>query len=645
MKIIELAKKRKYYLLALLIFWILVLFVFDPLNPSKGNTTEYRYGFERVGVASEIVEGTVLEQRFTSQQNHLKQISLYMGTYERENTGTLQISVIDEASGDTVVKKEADVSDFVDNTFYELPFEPQAMSEGRTYVIRLTSDEGTMDNSVTVFASKVEDGCIAAEKNGETCPFMLAFKIGYDNAAVQYVKVAAWLLLLVLSVIYMLLAGSADEKTFLKFAFLLGVLVVIFNPFAHFLDESTHFFRSYMVSQGDWLDSEQDDEIGGKVAENYEEIMESELTLKSYFSDPEFWNQRFSDQKEFYVNPYMASVAPLNHAVAAVGIFIANLLHLPAVLVIILGRLCDYLFYVGFCYLAIKKATHYKSLFFIVATLPMSVWLAGSFSIDPVLVSASLLFTSICLKHYFGGESMIPKSEMALLLVCGIFIVSVKYMIYTPILLLFFLIPRSKFTKKQYIGELAGAIVIVLTMVALQVYLLGRFQFEEDRNGDVDVGRQLAFMGAHVWQSVRVMVSYWIQNLQTHLSGLYVDAAFATVGSLCGLLTIAGAVLEPAPYRFLDVRKKRRFCALCLSVFAISFVITLVSLYIGYTPVGEFGIDGVQTRYLLPLLLFLMLPLSMIRVHNHISNYGEKLSAIIGIGAMNMLAGMLLAVF
>ncbi len=141
------------------------------------------------------------------------------------------------------------------------------------------------------------------------------------------------------------------------------------------------------------------------------------------------------------------------------------------------------------------------------------------------------------------------------------------------------------------------------------------------------------------------MVSYWIQNLQTHLSGLYVDAAFATVGLLCGLLTIAGAVLEPAPYRFLDVRKKRRFCALCLSVFAISFVITLVSLYIGYTPVGEFGIDGVQTRYLLPLLLFLMLPLSMIRVHNHISNYGEKLFAIIGIGAMNMLAGMLLAVF
>ena len=64
----------------------------------------------------------------------------------------------------------------------------------------------------------------------------------------------------------------------------------------------------------------------------------------------------------------------------------------------------------------------------------------------------------------------------------------------------------------------------------------------------------------------------------------------------------------------------------------------MASLYVGFTPVGSDGIEGLQTRYFLPVLIFAMLPISMVRVTNSIKQYREKITLLMGIGIMDMLA-------
>ena len=82
---------------------------------------------------------------------------------------------------------------------------------------------------------------------------------------------------------------------------------------------------------------------------------------------------------------------------------------------------------------------------FIVATLPIVLYVGGSVSLDPIINGSTFLFISICLKYYFEAEenTYITKKDIILLIITAIFIVTNKYLTYTPIVLLFFLIPKK----------------------------------------------------------------------------------------------------------------------------------------------------------------------------------------------------------
>lgn len=120
--------------------------------------------------------------------------------------------------------------------------------------------------------------------------------------------------------------------------------------------------------------------------------------------------QPFNEETNFYSNSYAASIIPINHCVAAIGLAIANLLHTSVWWTVIMGRLANFAFYVFVCYHAIRKVKHYKSLFFTVACLPAAIWLAAAYSTDPVLLAASLMFLTIYFCYRFDGIRQIKKA-------------------------------------------------------------------------------------------------------------------------------------------------------------------------------------------------------------------------------------------
>lgn len=634
--------KLLYYII-LLCFWAYVLITFSPLDQSKGTNVEIEYGEGKRGVLDEITKDTTVQQTFYSEKNNLNKISLYTANFQRVNNGLIHI-VIKDNSNKIIEETDINMNSVPDNNYLDIPFETQPQSKGKDYSIEITSEDATQGNAITVYKSKIREDCYPVIINNIEQNKMLSFKLSYKDFRLHYLKICCWIIIILLSFVVVRFAGAADEKTFVMIMCFLGLSVLLINPFFHPIDESTHFFRSFMISEGNWLDSIIDGKIGGWVPDNYEQIVDHKLSIKSYFSDPEQWNQKFSSNTEFYYNPYMSSVTPINHAIAAIGIFVGYLLQLPAIIVILLGRICDWAFYTGFCYLAIKKADYYKNLFFIVATLPMGIWLAGSYSIDPILISSSLLFTSICLKHYFNKEIVMQRHEKLLLLLCGLFIASVKYLVYTPILLLFFLIPKEKFSKKEYVFEWIMAILIVIGMVILQLYLLNKFPFTEDRNGDVDVARQVQFMIQNKKYTLQNFSNYFTSSILTHIESFNYFGLVKCITPLIGLFAVFGSAIETKKYNF-EVKQKRVFSLLCLFIFVMVFGLSIVSLYVGFTPVGKFAVEGLQTRYLLPVIIFLMLPVSGMQIENKIKNYDRHISIIMIIGILDMIACLLCNIF
>ena len=636
------------FLLIIALFWAMIIFVIRPFEKAENLVSRTEISEGKVADVTEPLSSDVtLEQMFIADQQSMCGLSVYFDTFGEQRYGKVIVSLLSE-SGKVLAEEKIDMSTLEDKGYYNIAFDRIQNSKGKCYVARITSTVNDSKDGVGVWYRDKAPGSNYATINGEKLEGTLRMKAAYCDRTLYNLQLVCWAVMIVLSVIFALTISPSYENNFLRLAFLLGILVVFVTPFPHVIDESTHFFRSFMISQGDFYDDTFVGRIGGNVPVNFTDYVDNgKLSIKSLYTDLEKWMSGFDNEKDFYFHPYMSSSIPINHSFAAVGILLSRLLHLPALFVILSGRLITYLIYVVLCYFAIKKAKYYKGMFFMVSTLPVSIWLAGSYSIDPMVLSSALLYTSICLRHFFdkGGQLKLTKKEKAALLITALMFASVKYLIYSPILLMIFLIPKDRFGKKERAVVCISGVLVFAGLMLWQIYLLNRFPFVEDRNGDVNVSRQISHVFANIPGTIRIFLNYIDTNLLPHIEGFNNFKSLSFITPMIGLMTIFGSVFEPDRYPFTDSKDKRKLAVLCGGIFIICSLLIMASLYVGFTPVGSEDIEGLQTRYFLPILIFAMIPISMVKVTNSINNYREKITLLMGIGILDMLADLLEGVF
>ena len=640
-------KKSFSYLIIIAIFWVMVIFVMRPITSAEHLVSRTEIGTgEIVDVTEPIYSEVTLEQMFVADRDDMCGISIYLDNQDSEKYGKVICTVLSE-SGNVVAEDKIDMSTIDAKGFYDIAFDRISNSKSRSYVVRITSTVNNESDGVGVWYRSKEAGSNYATINGDKLDGTLRIRVSYTDNALYMLQLVCWGIMIIFSFIFALNISPSYEKNFIRLAFLLGILVIFINPFPHVIDETTHFFRSFMISQGDFYDDIFVGRIGGNVPVNFSEYVDGgKLSIKTFYQETNKWLEGFDEEKDFYIHPYMSSAIPINHVFMGVTIFLCRIMNLPVVFVILSGRLITYLIYVFLCYYAIKKAKYYKGMFFMVSTLPVSLWLAGSYSVDPMVLSATLLYTSICLRHFFDKENKfkLTRKEKIALVIAALMFVSVKYLIYSPILLMILLVPREKMGKKE--NHILHLIVMCLFVGLLlwQVYLLKRFPFVEDRNGDVNVVRQINYVFDHIPETIRVFLNYISVNLLPHIEGFSNFRSISFITPLIGLMTIFGSVLEPDRYPFTG-GDKRKLAVICISIFAICSLLIMASLYVGFTPVGGSDIEGLQTRYFLPILVFAMLPISMVNVTNSIKGYREKITLMMGLGILDMLAELLGNVF
>jgi SAM-dependent methyltransferase/glycosyltransferase involved in cell wall biosynthesis len=99
----------------------------------------------------ELLAGHVIEQTFSCTQDGLAALALKLGTFHRQLHSSLHLSVCD-AAGRCLREVQTSTCRFRDNHLHYLTFPPLAESRGKTFTLRLTSPDATVENAVTVWA-------------------------------------------------------------------------------------------------------------------------------------------------------------------------------------------------------------------------------------------------------------------------------------------------------------------------------------------------------------------------------------------------------------------------------------------------------------------------------------------------------------
>jgi uncharacterized membrane protein len=400
--------------------------------------------------------------------------------------------------------------------------------------------------------------------------------------------------------------GLHPEYLFLLSALSVGVLLIMITP--PFLngcwDEETHYhntleevtFPSGYVSTSDTLLLQyQVDNVVNNIG--FDE--QSYKSFKSLVDEYPYRPMKFT---------YSFSTASISYIPEVIGQIIGRGLHLPFFWTYKLGKLFNLIFYCAVFSLAIKKVRYGKVLVSLIGLIPTSLYMATSYSYDPWLISLSTLGYSYLIE---AVQSRKIKKASTKELCIGLIVLTIGIIpkaIYLFLLLPALLLPKDCFNSVNQKKKVQFVTVICMITLLLS-FMVPFFASSASSAGDVRGGAgvnsslQIQFILSQPFQYLKILLEFLNTYLSLNMANNYlVYYGYAGLGRLwISLLIVLVIIAVLDRSEELIAMMRIRIGVLVSCVLLVLLIPT--ALYISFTPVGSNSINGVQWRYLLPLLL------------------------------------------
>lgn len=392
-------------------------------------------------------------------------------------------------------------------------------------------------------------------------------------------------------------------KIYLIFAIPIGIMFCLANPLGRTPDEGNHARRSMAMSNGNFFSYVSED---GK-AEDYFEARQSRVVSGSISSYKDAYDRIVepdSREKEKREYTTMALYAPICHLPQTIGIWIAKLFGGDVVLQCYNARIMNMLISVLLMYAALKLLPFKKHVLFCIAMLPMTFNEIGSMSSDALTIAMSMLYISYILYlRYDKNVEKITKKNIIVLIITSI-VVSLCKIVYIPLCLFLFMIPKEKFEsrkQKTIVVSLIFACAIVLNII----WLIYASRFLIEFNPGVDSKGQVAYILTHPISYIFIILRTIINDFQGYIIGICgiglsmvsASASDIYVYTFAMILTLMVFVNEEDEVK---VDLTSRIYSIIIFVMITALIYT--SLYVQWNSLKHPVIVGVQARYFIPIL-------------------------------------------
>lgn len=442
---------------------------------------------------------------------------------------------------------------------------------------------------------------------------------------------------------------GAATLAFALVATLFGAWFAVTTPPFWGHDEISQFGRAYQVAHGGFLPERIPDErgvsYGGDMPSSIEVLMG--YAFDDYNNNPGEPDPMVADpgaydrmksapvtertEKIWFTNT--AAYSPVPYVPAAIGIRLAELFDLSVGGLNLLTRLAGlgaYLLIVGFGLRALR-AHRVQWLAFTVAVLPIAIFQAGTVTADTMTNALAMLVSALLIKALFLGERL-PRVETAALLAAAV-LLPVSKPTYVLLAMLVVLAPAHRLGlggRLRWLpwgfAALGAAAFAVWTKIAAPTgdgmgLMRPPAQWYSVRPGDqlhgilTDPAHFLDVFGDSVW----LRDQRWFTQFFGELGFAYVDVPALTIVTCLLALAVSVGIAD----RMNALTATFRRTLLVALTVAASVAMIYVTLYMSFTPVGYYLVDGVQGRYFVPLALLAFavllrwLPLRLTDVRGH----------------------------
>ena len=309
-------------------------------------------------------------------------------------------------------------------------------------------------------------------------------------------------------------------------------------------------------------------------------------------------------------------------ATSGLGLFLGRVFRLHYRDMWSLGRFTGLMAYAILGYFAIRRLKSGKMILSLAMMTPSAVFLAANYSYDPGVTAGIFLSCAYWLAQWQERDQPLKNGDVAVMLL-GMLAACYAKAIYFPIFLLFFFLPESKFRDKKhrrlYWGIMALSIVVVMLYILLP---LGRSGGEADNRaeGNVNTFGQIQFILQHPLQ----YAEYLWHFLQYYLDPGHMDGLVSSFGYMGGgicttliLMTLAVVTFTDAAEEGLLPPAGARGAGLIILFGTLALMST--AMYAWFSEVGSATFDGMQPRYLIPLIYPAMALMGSNRTRNQVN--------------------------
>ncbi len=434
--------------------------------------------------------------------------------------------------------------------------------------------------------------------------------------------------LCVLFYIYSCIRKEKTERMFLVIAGLFGTILMILLPIRVAPDETKHAMTSYKIS--DWIlkvNQPSDDFFYMRQCDvdmfANDWNLEWDPSLKSYESYFEKLVATNENTELVQMDLSMGlNASELAYVFSALGITVGRVFGLNAFMTLMLGRIFNFVMYLLMVYYAIKIVPIGKQLMATIALFPVALQQGMSYSYDSPIIAACLFLSACAIHFYYCGLDKIKHKKIFCLcwILVALFIINVKSHAYIFVSLLSFIAIFKHFgwlnqTVMKWIYRILLGIILLIVVICLWDKLVGFPQLlVEDPNAEI---YSFAWVINHPFETVCLYMNTFIQ-LGSFYYTTMISAALGWLNLMMPfkVLFVYSCILvfnlfkrDTEKYEVDGVLRFFSFCA-----FLITLLCIMLGLLIGWTPVGQGTVGGVQGRYLIPVVFLLGVSLRMNKI-------------------------------